>query len=472
MKNKQLLLSLFLFLTGTAALAQTLNEEYPQRFKSGSDSISIVYSTYGGEPWTMNIYPTTSPGTNAYPGIVMYAYIGKDTLALPHKNFPFQQRTTVYVDTPKGEAKIVFRYNGIHNFFPDWYMDTNTGKTQTEIPEVYELANIIWTLAPISQSDTTLNRRGAYYERVKEHFSPYLDHPIFTELNRREGDYFDAYYDFRENSFSYRYLNDSIVKSDIYFYVMGENWDDHRSLFGDLLPLVQDFADQSGYRNFYAANQAYYQSQIERLDKLSPVKEMWVWLEKEFPGEAMQSYKTVFSPLIGGSHSTQQYGTFRPKDKSYFSEGVFFICGPEYLDRDPTLTETQKSGLSSGIVFTEIDHNYVNPTSNKYREEIDRIFGNKDYWNAPGQTHYDNPISVFNEYMTHSVFCLWVLERFDPETAALVINRREEMNAGRRGFIRFREFNRALIDIRKENPDKKVKDLYPLIIGWCAVQIQ
>jgi hypothetical protein len=61
---------------------------------------------------------------------------------------------------------------------------------------------------------------------------------------------------------------------------------------------------------------------------------MWKWMEGQFP-QRYQGYKVIFSPLIGGAHSTQKFS-----DDGY-SETVMFISGP--LFRNPgALTEEEK----------------------------------------------------------------------------------------------------------------------------------
>jgi hypothetical protein len=148
-----------------------------------------------------------------------------------------------------------------------------------------------------------------------------------------------------------------------------------------------------------------------------------------------------------------------------------FICGPDRYDTSKLLTSKQKEGLMSGVVFTEIDHNYVNPATNKYAKTIDSIFSRRAVWTRGDQTNwYGSPVSVFNEYMTHAVYCLWLLDNYDKATADFVITNRESLMVERRNFIRFKEFNRALIALREQNKNAKVVDLYPAILNWCREQ--
>lgn len=72
--------------------------------------------------------------------------------------------------------------------------------------------------------------------------------------------------------------------------------------------------------------------------------------------------------------------------------------------------------------------------------------------------------------MTHSVFCIWILENYDKETADYVISERVKMNAERRGFIKFKAFNDEIMKLKKENSTKTITELYPQIIEWSKQQ--
>jgi hypothetical protein len=174
--------------------------------------------------------------------------------------------------------------------------------------------------------------------------------------------------------------------------------------------------------------------------------------------------------LIGGSHSTQRYFTYNKTE--WFSENVMFICGTGRYDTMKNVSPKQKEGLMSGIVFTEIDHNYVNPETDKYAKTVDSLFSNRSVWVKPGSSsdNYKSPVSVFNEYMTHAAFCLYVLDSYDPETASFVIDGREQLMVGRRNFIKFKEFNQELIRLHQEHKNLKLTELYPFILAWCKQQ--
>ncbi len=454
------------------AYPQSTEAEYPKTFKLDRDTFHVKYS-YGGERYPVKITKrdTVDSGTDGFPGLAATIYFDKDSVHIPYKNFPYWQ--VHYIPIQIGERKVIYRlhFNGVYSYFSPKYMEGNYGASQIEIPEVYELANVIWMLSPSGQRATDLNKEGAYYQKVVNYFKPYMDHPVFKKLDFPADAYSKKYYDFRENSFTFNFKGDELVYEGPYFYVMGDDWDNYTSLFLELLPLVQDFAKQSDYRKFYRANRSYYAQQIERQKELMPVRNMWSWLEREFPKRKFQSYKIVFSPLIGGSHSTQNFTNYNYERSEWFRESVMFICGADRYDKDPALNERQKQGLMSGVVFTEIDHNYVNPVSNGYKKQIDSIFADRGVWADSKTNWYASPVPVFNEYMTHALFCLWVAETYDPETAAFVIANREKLMTDRRGFTRFREFNQALLSLRKDKAETKVMDLYPEILSWCKTQV-
>jgi hypothetical protein len=128
----------------------------------------------------------------------------------------------------------------------------------------------------------------------------------------------------------------------------------------------------------------------------------------------------------------------------------------------------ERIGYASGIVFTEIDHNYVNKLSLKYQHQIKSIFSNREIWaSAGGDTErYSTALSIFNEYMTHAVFCRYVRQTFDKKAALKIIESRIDLMVNRRKYLKFREFTDKLISLDNR---KKVKELYPEILNWASL---
>ncbi len=451
--------------------AQAIERNFSKTLVAPDDKFSVRFSNY---PETIPLKfiknDTTDMGTDGSPGLSATILYGNDSVTISYTNLPYAEVFYVPLQSPSGTSTYRLHFNGVSAVFSSAYHIAHEGKVFTEIPEVYELANIIWLLSPAAQKAKDLIREGDYYQQVIKHFTPFINHPLFKKLDFPDSLYFEKYYDFRENSFAFSFKGDALVYEGPYYYVTGNDWDNYNSLFRQLAPMVEDFAKQSGFRRFYQEHQTFYNTQIKREEQLLPVNNMWQWLEKEFPGRKYQSYKVVFSPLIGGSHSTQNFCS--STGHGFFCEAVMFICGTQRYE-DSSFTEKQKEGLMSGIVFTEIDHNYVNPVSGKYGARIDSIFSARAKWTATGGDNgwYASPESVFNEYMTHAVFCLWVKENYDAATAEFVIANRERLMTERRHFSRFKEFNRALLALREQQAGTNVAGLYPAILDWCSKQL-
>ena len=439
---------------------------------SPNDTFSVRFSTLPFAPSVFQISKrdTADMGTDGAVGLKAILYFGKDSLVIPYKNLPNWQVHFIPIQSPKGKTIYRLQVKGVLAPFSKEYIHENKGRIHVAIPEVYELANIIWTLSPSGQRAKDLNKQGNYYEKVMSYFKPFLNHPIFKKLDFPDSVYAKNYYDFRENSFCYQFNESRLVNNGPYYYVMGNDWENYSSLFKSLLPLVEDFAKKSKYRSFYKTHKVFYDSLIQRQTTLMPVKEMWNWLEQEFPKIKYDCYKIIFSPLIRGSHSTQNFGSYQ---QQFYQETVMFVAGPGIYDSEE-VNEKQNEGFLSGIVFTEIDHNYVNPSSYKYAKLIDTIFSQRQVWVNPGDKSgfYTTPMSVFNEYMTHSLFCLYVLEKYDTATADYIINAREALMVERRYYSKFREFNKELIRLRNENKNVKAVDLFPKILEWCKDQLR
>lgn len=475
----KILLTLTLLTVFKISFGQTVEETYHKTLWCPNDTFVLKYKNYPKIfPYKVSREDKGSPGTDAKLNEYVTIYYASDSLRINYNNnIPYQHNIYINFESPKGKTTLRFHFNEVASYFPVVYMEKNLGNIQFDIPEVYELANIIWTLSPSGERAKDLNKTGDYYHQVLAHFKPYLNHPIFEALDFPDSTYANKYYDFRENSFAFNFQNSKLGSSKTtllfngpYYYVYGEQLADS-SLFGKLKPLIEDFAIKSNFRQFYKKQQDYYKREIQRQKELLPIKQMWTWLEEQFPKTKYQSYRIVFSPLIGGSHSTQRFSTKYKSD--WFGENVMFVCNTDRYDKMPDLSEKQKEGLMSGIVFTEIDHNYVNPTTNKYAKLIDSVFSNRNVWTKKGNSSdfYNRPVSVFNEYMTHSAFCLYVLDYYDKSSADFVIEKREELMVRGRNFIKFKEFNQELIKLRNEHKELKLAELYPFILDWCKVQL-
>ncbi|MGD1944978.1 MAG: hypothetical protein ACFB0A_01620 [Croceivirga sp.] len=113
--------------------------------------------------------------------------------------------------------------------------------------------------------------------------------------------------------------------------------------------------------------------------------------------------------------------------------------------------------IESLTLFTEMDHAYVNPTSNTFSNLIEESFNDSIWNNESGYEEYG--LGVFNEYMTWAVYDLFVKENY-PEYAPELTNYWHYQNDSR-GFHFSNMFAELLSEVSIKYPDKTLAELYP-----------
>lgn len=342
--------------------------------------------------------------------------------------------------------------------FPAEYIRDNRGTVSFELPEVFELANIIVAVSDYGREHKfRVNKEGAYYREVMDHFSEFSDHPLIEKLELSDEN-IGNYYSFRNQSYLYSFRNGELARCTMRRSIPGN------ALFRENLDLIENFASVSGFRHFFASHREYYEEQRELYQSRLPVRKMWNWLEDEFP-LTYDHYVIVFSPLIGASHNTVRY------EDSGFRECIMFVSGPDFyntLVSEGRISREMEEALLSRLVFTEIDHNYVNRISGRYKNSIDRALTPLDYWNT--QNGYRTPQLTFNEYVTWGLFSLYAYDVYPPEIYKQ-IEKHVIVSMENRGFLRFNEFNDFFIELyRQKKKNQKISRFFPKIIDWFITE--
>ncbi len=307
------------------------------------------------------------------------------------------------------------------------YKQAVTGKASFEIPEVLELTQIAVSLTNYNDK----NRTGQYWKDVDTYFSKYKTHPLIAELKSQIIN-FNADYDLRMGAFAHEFDANGNIVTGLYPF---SKFGDGKNRFPKLKAQFEDFAKQSDFRAFYKNQKINYDFQIKKQAELMPMRQMWDWLEQRFDDRS-QSYKVIFSPLFGGNHNTVWFET------KGFRESIFFIS---YVGNDfQTQNQKIREGLASRIVFTEIDHNYVNPVSEKCKRQINKTFKDWEKWNT-GSQGYKSAILTFNEYMTWAVFTLYAYDTFEKNDFEKINQETENFIVNQRGFKKFKAFNQYLL---------------------------
>ena len=336
----------------------------------------------------------------------------------------------------------------VKTHFSSDYKIKNQGKAIVEVHSPIDLFHVILALTDVGQQDNYMLRKNThYYKAVQVRFSKYKNKRIVKIINEKLTQSPHSYHKFVKFFYNYHFKNENLVmKEELEVY----------SPYKKYIPIMEDFAKSSNYFEFLENHSDYYQELIEFQMQVVDTKKIWEWLESEFTNR-YQCYKTVFSPLTGGNHSTINF------TQENYKETVFFISAPY------TQSSNQYySAQLSGVVFTEIDHNYVNPVSKKYISEIENALSKRQKWVIENDItqYYKTPYEVFNEYLTHTLFCLYASEAFEKEKANSVVEERIKLMEKLRGFKEFGAFTSYLLDMRDITSDKPIESLYPQIIKW------
>jgi hypothetical protein len=327
------------------------------------------------------------------------------------------------------------------------------------VPEVYELANIIVAMTSYGEASASLVlKKGEYYQRVRAAFAPFRDDASMRSLQLGDADPVRRYYEIRDNSYAYVFDGALIKRNPAYTTLRNPN------TFRDRMAEVQRFADVSGFRAFYAANADYYRELIERYRLMSDLESMVDWLEQEFAPRRYDHYTVVLSPLVYGSHSSGSLIS------SAGSEALMLVSGPDVTSAPGTSPGVQQA-IVQRIVFTEVDHQFVNPVTDQSAAQVTRAFGTRSKWTTDGSSFYQSPVAVFNEYMTWAVFLLYLEGRLDAGDFAETVRLTTELMEGARRFHRFGLFAEELRRLYRTRPEgSRVPSLYHAMLEWAAAQ--
>ena len=403
---------------------------------------------------------TANQGTGD-PNTIFKLLSDKDSLRLVYDfaKEPLKQNKYVLIKSPRNFRVFNMIFWPLRNDFRNGYVNENSGSIKFLIPPAFEIANILLAL---TSEDDQIYRDTDYYKNVIEYFSPYINHPLIRNMKLDYKMNNEFYYNFRSNSICYDLDHDSLKSNNIYFVAWGN--DINNNLFLKNINLINDFIRTSNLISFLKQNSAYYEQQIKRLSQLMPIQKMWNWLENNFSSR-YNSYKIIFSPLIAGSHNTQRF--FWKENGKQYGEIIMFINGPNRIDvNNPNFNDTQKEVISSPIVFTEIDHNYVNPVSEKFINEIKMVLTNISDWAAPEALKwYNSPLAVFNEYMTHAAYILYAHDIYNDELFKLAKQNRTDLMINIRGFIKFDKFSNLLLNLyTNREKESTLESLYPILL--------
>lgn len=365
---------------------------------------------------------------------------GDEVLIVTYRDAEIQKIRLKLADEVK---TISFNIQGPPAKYDAQYIQTHAAKVSVDIPAVYELNNIVLALADkFHHTNYRMHTKGQYYDDVITWFAPYKDHALFKQLDSLD------YYSFIENGPAYAFVGNKIQNIGVYSGFRAKD------TVLDNISQLEDFAKKSRFQDFYKQHQAYYSALRHQFQLATQPERIWRWLEFHFPAR-YQSYKIFFSPLGPGNNSARMF------DNNNFKESLIFISSPNRYENDegsPTIKMTRS-------FFTEIDHTYVNPISDQYINEINSAINDPKPWYRGGG--YNRPYSIFNEYMTWSIFSLYAMEHYSAAEFNYTKSYIEKFMEEKRGFFKFTDFNNEMTRLYKnKSPEQKITDLFPKIIAW------
>ena len=356
--------------------------------------------------------------------------------------------------------------------FDEAYRAAHAGKIFVEVPEVYELVNIAIAMTPTGLADRDLVYHDSdYYKAMRAWFDPYRDHPVLAALDKALKRQMAIYGSLKMNGYSFEFDSEGrLVQSMVY---------DRTAFRGEgsntLRPYIQQlesFARESNFRAFYRKNEPTYAHQISFYQNEAGLEAMRAWLERNFPDlKGYDCSKVLFSPLVAYNQSSTWL------ESNGFRELQAHVNYPYLQDvprrtKGAALSRKAVTILRSDIVFTELNHGFINPEADRYVERVRRAISRRDHWVDPGKgPHYYGGIAAFNEYMNWGLVSLRAIDLTSRADQKIIIAAVDDMMTRRRGFPRFAAFDAFLVDLYgHRKPGQSIADLYPQIIEWFEAE--
>lgn len=348
------------------------------------------------------------------------------------------------------------------------YIESNDQKTTIEINEAQELIYIILSITDFGKENPNMTKQSTeYFNEVKAYFTPFSNHEVVKKFDGLLRENVVNYFLLAGNAYGFKFEGQKLIPTNVYnFPAKGiGKYEIKANPITTYLKDLEDFVKESDYRKFYKDHEDYYNSLKKEYQDYATVSEQKEWLESRFDYK-INSYRVLTSPLIAGMNATH---TFEDSD---FKEMLLFL---PTIREDKEWSEKFRKAINTRIIFTEIDHNYVGPVSEKNVETINSIFDNREKWVNPenkSTDHYPNPVKVFDEYLTWGLFILYSHDKIgnDEVLFSQIIDNVNDMMVNKKGFLKAKEFNVKLLSIYRTSSDKKIANLYKPLLEWSSKQ--
>lgn len=336
-------------------------------------------------------------------------------------------------------------------YFSEQYKNEYRGQISFEMNNLVILTQAILSYT----SNPRIIKTNDYYKVLDTHLNDYKYHPVVSLYKSLKG--FDAYIQNTTGSFGYTLNEDNSISE----YTSHKFNNLPNTKLNDFLArkdVVEDFAKEVDYYSFWLSLSSINNDIISSYKELIDIEDMKLWLESRFESK-FDSYRIIISPL------SRAHNVIYNRTKDY-NELVAFINPPSI---DSTLNQLINSGFATRIIFTEIDHPYVDHFSNNYYEsKINRIFRDIDKWGNGAFSDYSPGAEIFSEYMTWTVFCMYAKDTYPDNIAQELI---EAVNITMESGRRFRLFRKFTDELFKEfSSYEDMHLIYEHMLSWADAQ--
>jgi len=318
---------------------------------------------------------------------------------------------------------------------------------EVEYPEVYELANIVLALTDYGITDQWQVRKDfAYYDKMREYFKPSMEHPLLDSANFSKQRW-QEYLSYRTDSYAFEFdENDKLKRKNDFQSFEIKTFDKYKSL-------TEDFVQASNFRAFFKEHIEHREQIVKKYQQEYLLDEMKTFLSNEFGDFFVdKKYSIVISPFVYAQN------LHRDIDSSWAAD---FPSTAKQIIEGTNFENKEDKSVEVHTLFTEMDHGYVNPTTDKF--DVADNFEEGLWDDESGYAGSNN--AVFNEYITWAVFDIFNTIQFPKISEKINLNWHFQNDT--RGFIYSNLFATKLKEIyNKNNGKKKIKDLYPEMLKW------
>ncbi|MEM1144699.1 MAG: DUF4932 domain-containing protein [Pseudomonadota bacterium] len=332
-----------------------------------------------------------------------------------------------------------------------------------ETPPLHELFLILTALTPDgSEENSRLVLHGSSYaDEVQKYFGNYASHEavetVQALLDRGTPQHIAAKVDASAYQMS---DGGTFAKRPEYTWIRGAE-----DNVEPLVPLLQDFAEDTEFKDFFESqtSQKLYADQRRFFEEEADIGGMLLWLNKQYPDtRPFESVRIIVSPLAFAYQ--HQDGVV----DGNFRQLIAHINYPEPQETAPGLSPSASAFYRSLILFTELNHGFIEPRSSALLERIELVFegGTRFVDLSILSTSYGSGRRVFLEYLNWALISVYACEQFDKADCENIAALVDAAMSEKRGFTDFAAFQTWLLGTRVLNPGRKLQTLTAEMIDW------